>query len=97
MFFVKIFSQYKLSHVFCKKRNPLFKSSQLLKWSIWKYALVNNCLLHLLYGIISLISSKKMIELCWKPVMQHLEMFVCLGFYVPFENFSLVWRRHHYW
>ena len=20
----------------------------------------------------------------------------CLGFFVPFENFSLIWRRHHY-
>ena len=22
--------------------------------------------------------------------------FVCLGFFVPHENFSLIWRRHHY-
>ena len=22
--------------------------------------------------------------------------FVCLGFIVPVENFSLIWRRHHY-
>ena len=22
-------------------------------------------------------------------------MFVCLEFFVPFENFSLIWRRHH--
>ena len=21
----------------------------------------------------------------------------CLGFYVRLENFSLIWRRHHYW
>ena len=24
-------------------------------------------------------------------------MFVCLGFIVPLENFSFIWRRHHYW
>ena len=23
-------------------------------------------------------------------------LFVCLGFIVPLENFSLIWRRHHY-
>ena len=23
-------------------------------------------------------------------------MFVCLRFFVPLENFSLIWRRHHY-
>ena len=23
-------------------------------------------------------------------------LFICLGFIVPFENFSLIWRRHHY-
>ena len=23
-------------------------------------------------------------------------LFVCLGFFVPLENFSLIWRRHHY-
>ena len=23
-------------------------------------------------------------------------LLVCLGFFVPLENFSLVWRRHHY-
>ena len=22
--------------------------------------------------------------------------FVCLGFFVPLQNFSLIWRRHHY-
>ena len=22
-------------------------------------------------------------------------LFVCLGFFVPFENFSLIWRLHH--
>ena len=24
-------------------------------------------------------------------------LFVCLGFIVPLQNFSLIWRRHHYW
>ena len=24
-------------------------------------------------------------------------LFVCLGFIVPLENFSLIWRRHHCW
>ena len=24
-------------------------------------------------------------------------LFICLGFCVPLENFSLIWRRHHYW
>ena len=23
-------------------------------------------------------------------------LFLCLGFFVPLENFSLIWRRHHY-
>ena len=23
-------------------------------------------------------------------------MFVCLGFFIPLENFSLIWRRHYY-
>ena len=23
-------------------------------------------------------------------------LFVCLGFIVPLDNFSLIWRRHHY-
>ena len=23
-------------------------------------------------------------------------LFVCLGFIVPLENFSLIWRRHNY-
>ena len=23
-------------------------------------------------------------------------LLVCLGFFVPLENFSLIWRRHHY-
>ena len=23
-------------------------------------------------------------------------MFVCLGFFIPLEDFSLIWRRHHY-
>ena len=23
-------------------------------------------------------------------------LFVCLGFIIPLENFSLIWRRHHY-
>ena len=25
-----------------------------------------------------------------------LSMFVCLWFFFPLENFSLIWRRHHY-
>ena len=24
-------------------------------------------------------------------------LFVCFEFIVPLENFSLIWRRHHYW
>ena len=28
--------------------------------------------------------------------MQDIYVFVCLGFFVPLENFSLVWRRQHY-
>ena len=27
---------------------------------------------------------------------QHPSCFVCLGFIAPLENFSLMWRRHHY-
>ena len=23
-------------------------------------------------------------------------LFICLGFFVPLDNFSLIWRRHHY-
>ena len=23
-------------------------------------------------------------------------LFVCLGFFIPLEDFSLIWRRHHY-
>ena len=23
-------------------------------------------------------------------------LFVCLGFFIPLENYSLIWRRHHY-
>ena len=31
------------------------------------------------------------------PYMQDfICIFVCLGFSVPLENFSLIWRRHHY-
>ena len=28
-------------------------------------------------------------------VLYFVNLFVCLGFIVPLENFSLIWRRHH--
>ena len=29
----------------------------------------------------------------WQP--SHKILFVCLEFFVPLENFSLIWKRHH--
>ena len=28
---------------------------------------------------------------------ESLDRFVCLWFFIPLENFSFIWRRHHYW
>ena len=31
----------------------------------------------------------------WLDYVNSEHIFVCMGFFVPIENFSLIWRRHH--
>ena len=37
-------------------------------------------------------------KLKWKIRVSYVnfDLFVCKGIYVPLENFSIIWRRHHY-
>ena len=58
-------------------------SFQALKTPNYIFYDLNSC-------IIRLRSSRTTIQLL-------ISLFGCLGFFVPLENFSLIWKRHHYW
>ena len=39
--------------------------------------------------------TKVVVRPLYHPQIMKFELFVCLGFFVPLESFSLIWRRHH--
>ena len=41
-------------------------------------------------------SIHKILPKRYKTLCLYVWLFVCLGFIVPFENFSIIWRRNHY-